>query len=101
MRPRTNIVAVIIFFTLALLPVIFCAVDGLWPIQGRAEPNARAAFPDKLSSKTFRMFSDWFNDVIRLRFRLITAVGDFSRVLGLPATPKVLIRPSGWLFYTD
>lgn len=102
MRSLTRLATIVMFFSLALVPLAFFGVNDLWHGAGPLELAKQAEFPRKLTPDMFRRISGWFNDRIGLRYFFIKLGSDLDvGLLHSSISRDVIIGREGWLFYTD
>ena len=97
-RPLT----VVVFFTLALLPVLLLGIDGPWLGPGVPSMRARHALPTHIRTDFFAAFDSWFADRIGLRLVLIRiGTGFHVGLLQRPTARQVVFGLDGWMFWPD
>jgi hypothetical protein len=100
MRTLTRPLTMIVFFVIALVPVVLFDHGG----PGHLSPYqlARAPFPNYFAPHTFRQMGDWFADRIGLR-NLFVEIGALLNleILRISTNRNVLIGNHGWLFWSD
>ena len=95
-------ITVLVFFVLALVPVIAFDHGGPGYDLGSYGQVARAPLPKKIASDMFRRLGDWFIDRIGMRNLLVEIGGELSLgVLRISTNRNVLIGHHGWLFWND
>ena len=97
-RPLT----VVVFFTLAVLPVLLLGIDGPWLGPGIPSMRARHDLPAPIRTGFFTAFDSWFADRIGLRLVLIRlGTGFHVALLQRPTARQVVFGLDGWMFWPD
>jgi hypothetical protein len=94
--------AVVLFFALAVMPVLLLGVDGPWLGPGAPSMRNRHDLPAHFRTDFFTAFDSWFADRIGLRLVLIR-IGTGFHVGGLqrPTARQVVFGLDGWMFWPD
>lgn len=94
--------AVIVFFTLAVLPGLLLGIDGPWLGPGVPSMRARHNLPTRIGTGFFTAFDSWFADRIGLRLVLIRlGTGFHVGLLQRPTARQVVFGLDGWMFWPD
>lgn len=97
-----RLLTVIVYFTVALIPVLLFGHDGPWLGAANLDIRGKVPFPNKLSPGTFRDFDEWFADRVGLRYPLIYAgTGLHIGLLRRPLDRHIFFGRDGWMFWTD
>jgi len=101
MRTLTRPATVIVFFVLALVPLVLFDHGGPGRLSAYGQ-LARAPFPDKFTPHVFRRMGDWFEDRLGLRNLLVEIGAQLNLgILRVSTNRNVLIGNDGWLFWSD
>jgi hypothetical protein len=94
--------AVVLFFTLAVTPVLLLGVDGPWLGRGTPSLRGRHDLPAQFRSDFFTAFDSWFADRIGLRLVFIQiGTGFHVGLLQRPTARQVVFGRDGWMFWPD
>ena len=94
--------AVVLFFALAVMPVLLLGVDGPWLGPGAPSMRGRHDMPAHFRTDFFTAFDSWFADRIGLRLVLIRiGTGFHVGVLQRPTAREVVFGLDGWMFWPD
>jgi hypothetical protein len=93
---------VVVFFSLAVLPVLLLGIDGPWLGPGVPSMRARHDLPTHIRTDFFAAFDSWFADRIGLRLVLIRiGTGFHVGLLQRPTARQVVFGLDGWMFWPD
>ena len=94
--------AVVLFFALAVMPVLLLGIDGPWLGPGAPSMRGRHDLPAHFRTDFFTAFDSWFADRIGLRLVLIRiGTGFHVGVLQRPTAREVVFGLDGWMFWPD
>jgi hypothetical protein len=94
--------AVVLFFALAVMPVLLLGIDGPWLGPGAPSMRERHDLPSHLRTDFFTAFDAWFADRIGLRLVLIRiGTGFHVDILQRPTAREVVFGLDGWMFWPD
>lgn len=94
--------AVVLFFTLAVTPVLLLGIDGPWLARGTPSLRGRHDLPAQFRSDFFTAFDSWFADRIGLRLVFIQiGTGFHVGLLQRPTARQVVFGRDGWMFWPD
>lgn len=94
--------AVVVFFALAVMPVLLFGIDGPWLGPGTPSMRGRHALPAQVRTDFFTAFDSWFADRIGLRLVLIKiGTGFHVGLLQRPTARQVVFGLDGWMFWPD
>lgn len=94
--------AVVLFFALAVMPVLLLGIDGPWLGPGAPSMRGRHDLPAHFRTDFFTTFDSWFADRIGVRLVLIwIGTGFHVGVLQRPTAREVVFGLDGWMFWPD
>jgi alginate O-acetyltransferase complex protein AlgJ len=94
--------AVVLFFALAVMPVLLLGIDGPWLGPGTPSMRGRNDLPAQFGTDFFTAFDSWFADRIGLRLVLIRlGTGFHVALLQRPTARQVVFGLDGWMFWPD
>ena len=94
--------AVVLFFALAVMPVLLLGIDGPWLGPGTPSMRGRNDLPAQFGTDFFTAFDSWFADRIGLRLVLIRiGTGFHVGVLQRATAREVVFGLDGWMFWPD
>jgi hypothetical protein len=94
--------AAVVFFALAVRPVLLLGIDGPWLGPGTPSMRTRHDLPARFRTDFFTAFDSWFADRIGLRLVLIRiGTGFHVGVLQRPTAREVVFGLAGWMFWPD
>jgi alginate O-acetyltransferase complex protein AlgJ len=101
-RSLVRPLAVVLFFALAVMPVLLLGIDGPWLGPGAPSMRGRHDLPAHLRTDFFTVFDSWFADRIGLRLVLIRiGTGFHVGLLQRPTAREVVFGLDGWMFWPD